>query len=197
MRVLTVADIHFPFSEDELKALEIANDICDVCFLLGDIPCSDLEVVKGIVSLPKIGILGNHDDFDNLDRMGISDAHGRICEVAGIKVAGICGSPRYNNEKRPFLTQGECSEVVAELLQQGVCDVLISHSGPYNRKANDAHRGFKAINRYMRIARPYYVLHGHDHEEHGATRRFLISVAGRKSTEVICTFRVQVHDLKL
>lgn len=186
MKVLTVADIHYPFSEDELKALEIANDICDVCFLLGDIPCNDLEVVKGIVSLPKIGVLGNHDDFDNLDRMGISDAHG-----------GICGSPRYNNEKRPFLTQDECFVVVAELLQQGACDVLISHSGPYNRKANDAHRGFKAINRYMRNARPYYVLHGHDHEEHGATRRFLIPVAGRKSTEVICTFRVQVHDLKL
>ncbi len=86
VRVLTIADIHYPLSKAEGEALQKANSDCDACFLLGDIPITELRLVKELIKLPICGVLGNDDIRNMLEYEKIPDCGFRTLEIAGLRL---------------------------------------------------------------------------------------------------------------
>lgn len=198
MNILAISDLHWDMSAAEMKVLQSANESCQLCVLLGDIPLDRLRAIAENMALPTIGVLGNHDAIGLLDRAGIRDIHGKSVSVGGLQVAGISGSPRYKDDPdRPMYTQRESLAVEESLEAQAPADIIICHSAPYDRRADAPHRGFKSITRYMRRVRPAYVIHGHDHDDTVARKRYLLPRNGRTSVTVLGIYRVHVLELAL
>lgn len=198
MNVLAISDLHWDLSSAEVARIRDANASCQLCVLLGDIPLDQLRVIAENMALPTVGILGNHDAVGLLDKAGIRDIHGKSVSVTGLQVAGIGGSPRYKDDPdRPMYSQRESLAVEESLEAQAPADITICHSAPYDRRADAPHRGFKSITRYMRRVRPAYVIHGHDHDDTVARKRYLLPRNGRTSVTVIGTYRVHILELAL
>lgn len=190
-KVLVAADLHWEMSPQEVRMLYHASHTCDLCVCLGDIPLDQLRLISRSVNIPIVGILGNHDDPGLLSCAGIEDIHGKSVDVCGIQIAGIGGCPRYKDETdRPLYTQEESLSIERSLEEQPPADLLICHAGPFDRRCDPPHRGFKSISRYMRRFRPAYVLHGHDHDNALWKRRYALAKNGRRSTTVICSYRI-------
>lgn len=200
VRVLTISDLHYPLSKAEGEALQKANSDCDACFLLGDIPITELRIVKELIKLPICGVLGNHDIRNMLEYEKIPDCGFRTLEIVGLKVAGFPGSPRYNNDRHHVMfTQEEASSLSAELIAStDRVDVLLSHSAPYDKQADVAHSGFKAIDKFLDKHHPSVMLHGHDHESKQSDYRSLsLLLHGKTRVPVIGTFRIEQHELQI
>lgn len=193
VNILVVSDLHWDMSQEEVGLLQRANDICQLCVCLGDIPLDQLRLVFRNVLIPTVGVLGNHDVFGLLGHAGIEDIHGRSVSIAGLQVAGIGGCPRYKDDfDSPLYSQTDSLVIERELEQQPPADLLICHSSPFHFGQDRAHRGFLGISRYMRRMRPAYVIHGHDHESKAFRREYAVSKRGRSATTVVCSYRVQM-----
>lgn len=198
MKVLTIADLHWDLSRDETALLQSANEICDCCFCLGDIPLYSLETIKDILEIPIVGVLGNHDEIGMLEKAGIPDLDGVCISVSDLLVAGLGGSNLYKTKgDYPLYTQKEKLVVEHQLETMPCADVLLCHCGPYNRQSDLPHRGFKAISRYIRNVRPGYVFYGHNHNIETYEKRFLTKKNGRYKTVISCCYRVGIQEVNL
>ena len=113
------------------------------------------------VALPKLGVRGNHDQPDALERVGAEDLHLRRVEHGGLSFAGFGGSPRYTPEGGNQWTEEEAEQMV-ELLP--AADVLVAHSPPQgvNDEPDDrAHCGSAALRAWVERHEPGWLLHGH------------------------------------
>ncbi|MPZ67912.1 MAG: metallophosphoesterase [Actinobacteria bacterium] len=167
----------------------------DLVVSCGDLPHDYLEDVMNELMVPLVWVPGNHDrtlpkniddrfEFapvlaqpDPVYSCGIP-ADGRIVEVAGLRIAGLGGSPRYNNG--PFqYTESQMRwrslklEIKARLaaLRGRPVDLLIAHAPARGWGDDDdkAHRGFQSFRRLVRAIRPRFFVHGHIHP-HGNKR---------------------------
>lgn len=198
MHILTISDLHWDLSSDEMLMLRAANDICRMCICLGDIPLDRLQMIRRLVEIPICGVVGNHDEVDYLSRSEIQDLHGTCVDIAGIRVAGIGGAPRYKYEPgTPLYSQRDILVIERKLELQGRADLLISHSGPYRARRDGAHKGFVGTSRYLRTMRPAALLHGHDHAICHGKRRFLLPRYGRRSVEIFGCYRILIIEIDL
>lgn len=160
LRILAIADLH---CWDRLTLETVRHYDFDCCVLLGDIPQNALVFLREIIAQPMVGVLGNHDEFGQLERCGIENLHGRTATVNGVKIAGLSGSHRYKHGDYPLLSQRE-SLAAAKAIP--AADILISHDTAYRLMGrNDAaHCGLKGISRYISRYKPKLNLCGHYHE---------------------------------
>lgn len=162
IKLLVFADTHGHLVYDS-EFIEKQITDYDVCLLLGDITCDDIRVILKVVNKDKIyGILGNHDNFDNLEKCGIPNIAGEIITINGVNILGIEGSLRYT-DRRPGFTLEEGDEYVKTL---PYCDILISHSPPFGAlgyEQNSVHIGAPYINRYIFEKHIPIILSGHNH----------------------------------
>lgn len=190
---LFIADTHGLLAShvgDELKNIIIRNaDKCDACFLLGDIDSQDLAVITSILPKEKcFGIPGNHDEWDTLTKVGVTDLHNKVVTIDGVRIGGIGGCVRYKNHPtRAMLTQDEATEILEQL---GAADILISHA-PAGCWTNDClpdhpHAGFCAIDEYIERHSVFYHFHGHLHD----TFEY-----GTNNTKHQCLYQVQIVRL--
>ena len=158
--ILAVADIHSP-------RIEIPNCNPDVVLLLGDIPLQVVETLDKLYSCPKLGVLGNHDGPDYLERTSILNVHAQIVEVEGNRFAGFGGAPRYGAKPYGQYTEDEAHAFVDGL---GYVDVFLAHANPQwvsDVSQDDvAHAGFQAFASYINQAQPAHFFHGHLHERY-------------------------------
>jgi uncharacterized protein len=153
-RALVVADEAPPQEPAQL----VYSNSPDLVVTLGDLPREWLLGLRDL-ALPRIGVRGNHDDYQ-LDEAGVTDLHlGRI-ELGGRSFAGFEGCVRYSQGPRQY-TQEE-----AEGLLRGLpaADVLLCHCPPagVNDEPDDpAHQGFEALRDWVELNRPSHLLHGH------------------------------------
>ena len=194
---LAIADLHWDLSPDELQIVQSANQTCNLCICLGDIPLNQLCIIKRNVNIPIIGMLGNHDTQNLLDDAGIKNAHGKVVEIQGLKIAGLSGAPKYTERPHRILYTQEEAENILENMSSVPADILISHSGSYNKNADKSHIGFRAIDNYMKKVRPAYVIHGHDHVPSKKIKKYFLKKNGRRSVTQICVFRVEVIEIVL
>jgi calcineurin-like phosphoesterase family protein len=158
----------------------------------GDLPFDYLGHLMDALDVPLVLVPGNHDPDVSGYRTtrrglvvraglpaeppwppGAVNADGRVVDVAGVRVAGLGGSPRYNDgpnqwTERQFAVRARRVLVAARwraLRDRRPVDVLLTHSPP--RGVGDAddppHRGVRATNRLVDRLRPGVVLHGHVH----------------------------------
>jgi len=184
-RILAVADEVDEGMYGE-RLPELAPELVLAC---GDLPLDYLEYIVSRLDVPLLYVPGNHDpdlrapsrtwtalspDLEDPGPPGCINADGRVVEAAGVRVAGLGGSIRY----RPGPNQYTQSQMRRRALGLELklrlkparsgrrLDVLLTHSPPdaVDRPDTDpAHRGFKAFDRLLRVARPRAHVYGHVH----------------------------------
>jgi len=184
-----------------------------VVFSCGDLPARYLEFIVDALDKPLYYVLGNHaeeltrgGDWGKRYRpLGCVDICGKVVRdpATGLILAGLPGSPKYNEHEPEQYTEGEMMRMIIGMAPKlfwnryrhgRALDVLVTHAPPrdINDQPNDpAHRGFAAMRRFLTWFRPTYQLHGHVH-------LYDRSRAARTTfgeTEVVNVFPYQELDL--
>jgi Icc-related predicted phosphoesterase len=167
VRVLALADKRPPIDPAEMAQQAHVDAV--VC--LGDLDRAWIETIAGL-SIPRIGVHGNHDAEGLLREIDVDDLHGRRISLAGMTFAGLEGCVRYNRSGSYQYTQKEGCKLARKLPG---ADVLVSHCPPLgiNDDPEDpAHVGFEGLREWVDKYHPRHLLHGHTHPMPGhiATR---------------------------
>ena len=178
MRILAIADeVAESLYGDTLKELRP-----DIIVSAGDLPFSYLENLVSRTDVPLLYVPGNHDpelklgdatfeglsaSFDGTGPPGCINVDGRIEHAAGLAIAGLGGSIRYNDGPNQY-TQRQMSWRARKLewrsrLRRRRVDIMLTHSPAAGLgDAEDlAHRGFEAFQPLILRLRPRMLIHGH------------------------------------
>ncbi len=175
----------------------------------GDLPYYYQEAIAKKLRVPLYFVRGNHDslieygvDGERKAPRNGTDLHCKTTLTEnGIILAGIEGCNRYNRGDFQY-TPAEMWEHVFHLLPKllmnklkyGRCvDILLTHAAP--RHIHDAedwtHIGIKAFNWLLKVCKPKYHFHGHNHVYTDDT----ITETKVDETWVINTYGYKVREL--
>lgn len=145
----------------------------------GDLPYDYLENLVTFLNVPLLYVPGNHDpNYESGKPLtyaeGGSNLDLKSMRVKKFLIGGFGGSIRYRPRGTNQYTQTEAYSRAFRLLPRLLLnrihygrslDILITHSPPFGIHDDDtqAHRGLKAINWLLRVAKPRYHFHGHTH----------------------------------
>lgn len=131
----------------------------DLIITLGDLTYFDLAELKDI-GIPKIGVYGNHDTRQYMEKLGGLNLHLKTWEYKGWIFGGFEGSVRYKPGDHPMFTQEEATALMAGF---PYVDIFIAHAPlrGINDEEEVDHQGFDALKNYVENKRPKYFLHGH------------------------------------
>jgi hypothetical protein len=185
IRILCVAD--------EVDLLVYSSQICerfpdiDLVLSAGDLPDEYLEYMASMLNKPLISVAGNHDKGDEpsdcwggLRFSGDTEQRGAfgrlrfgIREENGVSVLGLPGSIRYNDGQNQYTDAWMTFRIIQmlprlllrRLFKGRSVDIILAHSPPrgIHDGGDPAHVGFSAYRWLIRLARPYYFIHGHVH----------------------------------
>ncbi|AYJ50798.1 metallophosphoesterase family protein [Rhodococcus sp. P1Y] len=170
----------------------------DLILGAGDLPFDYLEYLTDVLNAPCVFVPGNHDaDLTGYSAgragwmraglpstwpgpVGAINADRRIVTAAGLRIAGLGGSIRYNGGPNQWtqrqqrrrarsLTRTQAWAERARGDRRGI-DVLLTHSPPFGvgDGTDPAHVGFECLDDVVRSLQPQILLHGHIHP-HGRT----------------------------
>ncbi|QUH22104.1 metallophosphoesterase family protein [Alkaliphilus sp. B6464] len=166
MNILCMADLHAP-NKNQIESICSFSSSVDMVLWLGDNDEFAIEEIsKKFRDKLHVGILGNHDLYDNLEPNGIINANKNHIQKNEISIIGLEGSIKYkeidNDSKFPSYSQGE-SLILSERLPYA--DIIISHTSPYgiHEIDSDVHRGLYGILNFIQRHNPKYSIHGHQH----------------------------------
>jgi len=160
----------------------------DLVLSCGDLPYDYLEYLTDAFEAPLVYVHGNHDrpvEGENRTIMapqgGIS-LEGRVLERAGLLVAGLGGSPRYEARHPHQYTEGEMRFRALrlgarlrwlEVTRNRRLDILVTHAPPrgIHDSLDPVHQGFAAFLPLLRQHRPRYHVHGHSQPRPGPPAR--------------------------
>lgn len=177
MKILVVSDEVV----ERLYALSESGHFRDVELILGcgDLPYPYLENLLTFLNVPLFYVPGNHDPAYNAENPlthveGGSNLDLKTVRFRDFLVGGFGGSIHYRPDGTNQYSQTEAylrafrmfPRLSLNRLRYGrFLDILISHSPPFEIHDDDsqAHRGLKAINWLLQVAKPRYHFHGHTH----------------------------------
>lgn len=184
MKILAVSDQVI----DSLYTTQVRDRFGDVDLIIGcgDLPYYYLEFLVTVLCCPLFYVHGNHDQSVEYTEEGARrivpagcDPLGdRVVTFNGLILAGLDGSIRYNYEGDFQYSQAQMDHKAFRLslkllgtrLRYGRwLDILVTHSPPWGvgDGPDPAHVGFRAFNTLMRLFKPRYLLHGHQHVYRG------------------------------
>ncbi len=177
MKILSLSDE----VEDRIYSLAARGHFKDIGMILGcgDLPYAYLEYLVSMLNVPLFYVPGNHDPVYN-PRFASARAEGGsnldlvFAHSKGLLLAGFGGCIRYQPDGVNQYTQVEAFWRAFRLMPGFLfnrirygraLDILITHSPPLDihDENTHAHRGLKAINWLLKLARPRYHFHGHRH----------------------------------
>ena len=177
MKILAVCDEEV----ERLYSLCTGGYFQDLELLLGcgDLPYHYLENLVSFLNVPLFYVPGNHDpQYDPQDAKtsaeGGSNLDLKLTRYKKLLIGGLGGSIQYRPDGANQYTQEAAylravrlyPRLILNKMRYGrALDILITHSPPYgiHDENSQAHRGLKAINWLLRVAKPRYHLHGHTH----------------------------------
>ena len=162
----------------------------DLVLAAGDLPGYYLEFLATQLPVPLLYVPGNHqNEYVNegdtrIAARGVTNLHGRVVEVAGLRVAGWGGVPKYRESKEGQYTELEARwglGLLALRARRGV-DILLTHAPPTGPHAGSdhAHRGCGAIQHFMQRRHPKLVVHGHIHDYEGKKFEYQDQASGAR-----------------
>ena len=191
MKILVVSDkiverLRTPSGSDALREV-------DLIVSCGDLRYDYLEYLLTIANAPLCYVHGNHDrpmlresGAIVAEPEGATNLHGKAIAVrvrsgARVLLAGLEGTHRCGIEGR-WTSEFGMSVRVLRLLPRLLwyrmrtgrfLDILVTHAPPAGIHEGDdpCHRGFRALRRLIRWARPALALHGHIHPSYGVDVR--------------------------
>lgn len=151
----------------------------EIILSCGDLPYPYLENLVTLLNIPLFYVPGNHDpayrpELSLARADGGSNLDLKLARHKDVLIGGFGGSIRYHPEGTNQYTQTEAYLRAFRLLPKlalnrlrykRVLDILITHSPPFgiHDEETQAHRGLKAINWLLQIAKPRFHFHGHTH----------------------------------
>lgn len=192
--VLAIADETI----ESLWSSQVRSLDVDLILGAGDLPFDYIEYLTDALNAPCVFVPGNHDaDLTGYSAgragwmraglpstwpgpVGAVNADRKIVTAAGLRIAGLGGSIRYNGGPNQW-TQRQQRRRARTLTRtknwaekvrgdrRGV-DVLLTHSPPFGvgDDTDPAHIGFQCLDDVVRSLGPQVLLHGHIHP-HGQT----------------------------
>lgn len=173
MRVLVIAD-----RRPKLKGLAlpgyVASKRLDAVITAGDLTRDILTGIES-VSVPTMGVYGNHCDGTYLEALGVTNLHLATTTVGGMTFSGVQGCVRYKDGPSQLLyTQDEYRALLQDLPR---ADVVVTHCPPagINDHTDPAHLGIEALREWIDRVQPAVLIHGHTYPRQpvtacGATR---------------------------
>jgi len=178
VKVLSISDTIIPF----IHSPAINEKVQDVDFVIacGDLPYYYQEYIIKQLNVPLYFVRGNHDPLieygsgeERKGPRGGVDMHLHIVREDGFILAGIEGCIRYNRGHFQY-TQVEMwghllhlmpGLLLNRLLYGRYLDILITHAAPWgiHDKPDWTHQGVRAFNFLLRLFKPKYHFHGHNH----------------------------------
>lgn len=174
MKILAVSDQVL----DRLYSTTVKDAYPDIDMVIGcgDLPQSYLEFLSSIFNVSLFYVPGNHDPqhaqhtHDQYD--GGFNLDGKVIYANGLLLAGLGGSIFYPPGGPHQYSQEQMFRRVFQLLPailvsrhkyKRPLDIFVTHSPPAGIHDDDdlTHRGLRALNFFLRWARPRYMLHGH------------------------------------
>ena len=175
MKILCVSDQIDPL----VYSNSIKNRFADVDMILsaGDLPLDYLDYIVTNLNKPLLFIFGNHHAeemiSDELESFSSTHLGSKIRKEAGLIIAGLGGSMRYNrglNQFTELQMYGEIFKLIPALLFNRIfhgryLDILLTHAPPkgIHDKPDKCHWGFKAFLWFIKRFKPKYLVHGHIH----------------------------------
>lgn len=175
MRILAISDVPEGWLWERWDRERVAG--VDLIISCGDLPATYLEHIVTLANVPLLYVQGNHDTaYDDHAPEGCISIDGRLRDFCGLRIMGLGGSIRYNDEVYGF-TEAEMARKAARMAllasATGGVDVIVTHAPlrGYGDLDDLPHRGFEALARLVERTRPRYLLHGHVHMEYGRIER--------------------------
>ena len=175
MRILAISDVPESWLWERWDRERVAG--VDLIISCGDLPATYLEHIVTLANVPLLYVQGNHDTaYDDHAPEGCISIDGRLRDFCGLRIMGLGGSIRYNDEVYGF-TEAEMARKAARMAllasATGGVDVIVTHAPlrGYGDLDDLPHRGFEALGRLVERTRPRYLLHGHVHMEYGRIER--------------------------
>lgn len=201
MRILAIADVEEGWLYDRWDASRVAG--VDLIVSCGDLPAVYLEHIVTLANVPLAYVQGNHDtDYDRHAPEGCVSIDGRVCDFHGLRIMGLGGSIKYNDQVHGF-TESEMRRRAARmaLLAQatGGVDIVVTHAPArgYGDLDDLPHRGFEAFDRLLERTRPLYMLHGHVHMQYGRIARSLEHPCGTTIVNACGSFVLDIPEESL
>ena len=181
MKILAVSDQVV----NRVYALASSGHFQDVELILGcgDLPYPYLEYLVTVLNKPMYYVPGNHDpEYNPRDPLARADGGSnldlKLVRFKKFLIGGFGGSVRYRPDGTNQHSQTDAYfrafRMVPRLMLNRMnygrsLDILITHSPALGIHDDDtqAHRGLKAINWLLRVAKPRYHFHGHTHFQRG------------------------------
>lgn len=168
-RALVIADTGPNFGGRRLD--EVAAELrADLVITAGDLHPTDLPGIES-VTVPTLGVYGNHCNGRYLDELGITNLHLSAVDVAGITFTGLQGCVRYKDGSRDLLyTQSEYAAMIDQLPG---AQVLVTHcppAGVNDHPSDPAHVGITALAGWVNRNSPRVLIHGHTYPRRAVTQ---------------------------
>ena len=197
MRILTIADEPNEYLWG--SGVHEALDGIDMIISCGDLPAEYLDFLATFTAAPVFYVHGNHDkSYIENPPTGCVCIDGKLVTYKGIRLLGLGGSIRYNNESPFQYTQKQMRRRAIKLApsiywHKGF-DILVSHSGAFGTGDGDdrAHAGFEVFNELIDKWHPSFFIHGHSHLNYSLKHKRL---AYRNQTQVINAFERYYFDI--
>jgi len=172
MKILCVSDQIDPL----IYTNTIKQRFADVDLILsaGDLPLDYLDFIISTLNKPLFFVLGNHhiEEVDTYSH-GATYVDSKVMREAGLIVAGLGGSMRYNKGENQF-SDLEMNIRILKLLPALIfnrvfrgrfLDILLTHASPrgIHDKEDKCHKGFKCFLWFIKTFKPRYLVHGHIH----------------------------------
>jgi uncharacterized protein len=195
---------------ERLYSLCASGHFRDVELILGcgDLPYPYLENLLTFLNVPLMYVPGNHDPIYNSQNHlayveGGSSLDLKVVRFKRFLIGGFGGSIRYRPDGINQYSQSEAylrafrmlPKFILNRLNYGrALDILITHSPAYgiHDEESQAHRGLKAINWLLRVARPRYHFHGHTHFQR---RNLSASETNQGITKIINIFPYKLIEV--
>lgn len=176
MNVMLLSDVEDPYFWDFYSKDKVAD--VDLFVSCGDLKAAYLEFLVTMANKPVLYVRGNHDTAYQKNPPGGCDCiDDQVVVVKGLRIAGLGGSMRYNEEGVYMYSEKEMSKRVRKLKKKirkvGGLDLLVTHAPAkgFGDRDDLAHSGFKCFSEILDEYHPAVMAFGHVHRDYGGFQR--------------------------
>ena len=167
MKILLLADEESKslwdyFEKEKLEGI-------DLIISCGDLKAEYLSFLATFTTAPVLYVHGNHDHhYDESPPEGCICIDDLVYTYQGLRIAGLGGCMRYNNQGYQYTEREMRSRVQRlrlRLLPRRKIDILVTHAPAAGMGDGEdiPHRGFQCFYQLLDHHSPKYFVHGHVH----------------------------------